>query len=272
MNEDLTYAGALLISGLASGFAGGLFGIGGGILRVPIFIYLFPFFGVAQDVTMHMAAGTSLAVAVPTTISGCWAQHKAGNMDWSFVRSWVPALLVGVLGGLVFQRYAPGHVLILIFAVVLLLQSLQMLVGRDKLHFGSEVPTGPIRWIIASVIGGLSVAIGISGGAFTTPTLVALSYPIHRALAVATATSLCVSSVGTVGSIWNGLPSTQLPKFSLGYVDLLAVAIMIPTVLIMAPLGVKLANRMSKEKLSRVFAIFMMLIAADMAFDFFDRH
>ena len=69
MEGDLVYAGALLLSGLASGFAGGLFGIGGGLLRVPLFLYLFPAFGVAPEVTMHLAAGTSLAVAVPGTIS-----------------------------------------------------------------------------------------------------------------------------------------------------------------------------------------------------------
>lgn len=271
MNDDLTYAGALLVSGLASGFAGGLFGIGGGLLRVPIFIYLLPTFGVAHDVTMHVAAGTSLAVAVPTTAAGCWAQHKAGNLEWSFVRSWVPALLVGVLGGLAVQRYAPGRILILVFAIVLFLQSLQMLSGGTRLHFASSVPSGLPRWLIAALIGALSVAIGISGGAFVTPTLSGFGYPIHRALAIATATSLAVSSLGTVGSIVNGIPSTDLPKFSLGYVDLLAVVIMIPAVLVTAPLGVRVANRTSQKKLTRVFAIFMILIAADMTFDFFNR-
>ncbi len=272
MAGDLIYAGALFVSGLASGFAGGLFGIGGGLLRVPLFLYLFPLFGVASDVTMHVAAGTSLAVAVPGTISACRAQHQAGNMDMSFVKSWVPALLVGVLVGLGVQRFAPSHALILVFAVVLFLQSLQMLIGRDKLHFASRVPMGPGRWVIAAFIGALSVALGISGGAFTTPTLVALSYPLRRALAVSTATALSVASVGAIGSVVNGFGNSQLPRFSLGYVDVLAVAVMVPAVLVTSPMGVRMASRMSKDLLSRIFAIFLMIVAADMAFDFFDRH
>lgn len=271
MNEDFIYAGALLASGLASGFAGGLFGIGGGLLRVPIFLYLFPAFGVAPEVTMHMAAGTSLAVAVPGTISACRAQHQSGNMDMEFVKSWVPALLVGVLVGLGVQRFAPSHALILVFAGVMFLQSLQMLIGRDRLHFASSVPTGPGRWCIASFIGALSVTLGISGGAFTTPTLVAMTYPLRRAIAVSTATALSVASVGTIGSVVNGLGNARLPQFSLGYVDLLAVVVMIPAVLLTSPMGVRAGNRMSKDMLSRIFAIFLMIIAADMAFDFFER-
>ncbi len=272
MTGDIVYAATLFASGLASGFAGGMFGIGGGLLRVPLFLYLFPAFGVAPEVTMHMAAGTSLAVAVPGTISACRTQHQSGNMDMSFVRSWVPALLVGVLVGLGVQRFAPSHVLILVFSVVLFLQSLQMLIGRDKLHFSSRVPTGPVRWLIAAFIGALSVALGISGGAFTTPTLVALTYPLRRALAVSTATALSVASVGAVGSVVNGYGNPDLPHFSLGYVDVLAVAVMIPAVLLTSPMGVRTANRMSKDLLSRIFAIFLMIVAADMAFDFFERH
>lgn len=271
MDGDIAYAGALLASGLASGFAGGLFGIGGGLLRVPIFLYLFPVFGVAPEVTMHMAAGTSLAVAVPGTISACRAQHQSGNMDIDFVRSWVPALLIGVMAGLGIQRVAPGHVLVLVFACVMFLQSLQMLIGRDKLHFSSSVPTGIGRWSIAAFIGALSVTLGISGGAFTTPTLVAMTYPLRKAIAVSTATALSVASVGAVGSLVNGFGSNNLPKFSIGYIDVLAVAVMTPAVLLTSPMGVRVGNRMSKDLLTRIFAIFLMIIAADMAFDFFDR-
>lgn len=265
------YAGCLVAAGLASGFAGGLFGVGGGILRVPIFLYLFPAFGVAPEVTMHLAAGTSLAVAVPSMLSACRTQYESGNMDMEFVKSWVPAILVGVLIGLGVQRYAPGHILILIFAVVLFLQAIQMWVGREKLHFGNHVPTGAGRWSIAAFIGALSVALGISGGAFTTPTLVGLAYPLRKAIAVSSATALSVSSVGAIGSVVNGLGVSDLPHFSLGYVDVLAVAVMVPTVMFTAPIGVRTGNRLSHDVLSKSFAVFMLFISADMAFDFFER-
>ena len=112
---------------------------------------------------------------------------------------------------------------------------------------------------------------GVSGGAFTTPTLVAMSYPLRGALATATATALVASVIGAVGSIFNGLGYPDLPRFSLGYVNLLAVVVMLPGVLLMAPMGVKTANHMSKARLTKALAIFLMAVAADMTFDFFER-
>jgi uncharacterized membrane protein YfcA len=63
--------GAFALVGLASGFASGLFGIGGGIVRIPIFIYLLPLFGVAHPVLMHVAVGTSMALVLGSARRGC---------------------------------------------------------------------------------------------------------------------------------------------------------------------------------------------------------
>jgi len=132
--EIAIYAASLLAAGAASGFASGLFGIGGGVLRIPIFLYLFPLFGVAQGVTMHVAAGTSLAIAIPSSAMACYAQFKAGKLDLRFLRVWLPALGLGVLAGVATARLAPGHVLEAVFAVVVMLAGLQMLFAGERLR------------------------------------------------------------------------------------------------------------------------------------------
>ena len=119
MSNELPYAAALVIAGVTSGYASGLFGIGGGILRVPILLYLFASFGVGNELTMHLAAGTSLAVAVPGTIAASRAQYRSGNMDMAFLKTWIPALILGVGVGLLAQRYAPGRMLMLVFTGLL---------------------------------------------------------------------------------------------------------------------------------------------------------
>src|SRR5262249_36865528 len=60
---------AFALVGLASGFVSGLFGVGGGIVRIPIFVYLLPLFGVAHPVMMHVAVGTSVALVIPSAIA-----------------------------------------------------------------------------------------------------------------------------------------------------------------------------------------------------------
>jgi uncharacterized membrane protein YfcA len=261
----LLYVSALMAAGLASGFAGGLFGIGGGILRVPIFLYLFPFFGVHPSVVMHMAAGTSLALAVPTALVSADRHRREGNLDSAFLRTWIPALLAGVLVGTVAARVAPGHALAGAFAVVLFLVAVEMILAPDDFHLAEHVPTGPGRWVLASAIGGLSTLLGLSGGAFTTPILVTCRYPMHRAIAVSAASATMIAVLGTVGAIVNGADIPGRPAYSVGYVDLQAVVALLPTVAVTAPLGVRVAARLDAARLRRVFGVFLAFVATDMA-------
>ena len=110
----------------------------------------------------------------------------------------------------------------------------------------------------------ISVLMGISGGTLTTPLLTAYRYPIHKCIALATAGGLFISTIGASGSLINGLGNKSLPEYTIGYIDIIAVAIMLPTVMIAAPFGVKLANYLSKDRLKKVFAVFMIIVAFDM--------
>ncbi len=70
--------GVFALVGLGSGFVSGLFGIGGGIVRIPLFVYLLPLFGVAQSVMMHVAVGTSMALVLPAR-----SLRPASNSRWA---------------------------------------------------------------------------------------------------------------------------------------------------------------------------------------------
>lgn len=265
----ITYALSLLAAGFLSGFASGLFGVGGGIVRVPLFIFLFPIFGVQASVVMHMAAGTSLTLAIPSSLSASREQYRAGNLDIGFLRTWVPALVLGVLLGLIIMRYVSGRFLLQVFAFVILAVSIQMFFTTKDFKLTEDVPGGALRSIMAFIIGCLSTMMGLTGGSFTTPTLTAFGYSIHRSIAVATAGGFFISIVGSAGSIINGLNIAGRPAFSLGYVDLTAVLVMAPAVLFSAPYGVKMANRLSQDMLRRVFAVFLFIVSMDMIYDLY---
>ena len=57
MDGIVERVGVFALVGLSSGFVAGLFGIGGGIVRIPLFVYLLPLFGVPHPVMMHLAVG-----------------------------------------------------------------------------------------------------------------------------------------------------------------------------------------------------------------------
>lgn len=263
------YALILFAAGIASGFASGLFGVGGGIVRIPIFLVLFPVFGVDPSVVMHLAAGTSLALAVPSAVTASRAQYKAGNLDIGFLRSWVPPLVVGVFAGLIIVRHVSGRSLEGVFAFVVLLIAVQMLLTADKFKLMKDFPGRFIKSATAFVIGTLSTLIGITGGTFTTPSLMAFGYSIHRSIAVATASGFFISTIGALGWVINGSGVPGRPAFSLGYLDLTALLVMTPAVMATAPLGVRLAIRLSQHKLKRVFALFLFIVAFDMLYHVF---
>ena len=68
LNELAVLAGVLLAAGLASGILAGLLGIGGGSIVVPVLYDAFLALGVSEDVCLHLAVGTSLAIIIPTSI------------------------------------------------------------------------------------------------------------------------------------------------------------------------------------------------------------
>lgn len=265
------YLGALLLAGIASGFAGGFFGIGGGLLRVPIFLYLFPAFSVTEEHVFSLAAGTSLALAIPTCLSSTWRQRKEENLDKELLKAWLPALVVGVVVGLVISKFSSGVVLRFFFVAVLVIQAVYFLIPNSP-KISDHLPSRLGIAAISSGIGTLSVMLGLSGGLFTTPTLVAFGQSIHRALATASAGGLLISIVATVGMVINGIGAGGTTSYALGYVDLPALGLMAPAVLLFAPLGVRLANRLPARRLELVFGCLLVVLAADMLREALERY
>ncbi len=259
-----TYVLCLALAGLTSGFASGLFGIGGGALRVPIFVQLFPIFESEPAQAMHMAVGTSLALAIPAGITSARKQQQAGNLDEALLRTWIPALLVGVLIGLVISRFVAGSTLTAIFGVGMGAVGLEMILLSKNAKLRDQLPGHPILELIATSIATLSTLIGVTGGAFTTPVLTLFGIRIHRAIATAAAGSAAIAVVGTIGCIVNGWGVAGRPTWSLGYIDLVAFAVVLPTVVLSAPWGVALANRSSESRLRKTFGVFLVVISADM--------
>ena len=270
-SSSFVYYGALVAAGLTSGFAGGLFGIGGGLLRVPIFLYLFPAFGVVSAMVFHMAAGTSLALAVPTSIASAWRQHRSNNLDLSFLKTWIPALVVGVGLGIAASTVSPTQVLKGLFLGLLVFMALYVALPARPVVF-QRVPGGLLRGLMATIIGGVSTLLGLSGGVLTTPVLVACGTVIQRAVAISSAGSLAISIVAAAGMIWTGAGVPDRMPYSLGFVDMPAFAIMTPLVMLSAPLGVRVANRISARKLEIFFTALLLALAGDMAWDLVSGH
>ncbi|UOE42798.1 sulfite exporter TauE/SafE family protein [Agromyces larvae] len=118
---------ALIAFGLFVGIASGLFGIGGGVLMVPVFIGVF---GMGDLI----AKGTSLLVMIPTSISGTIANLRARLVEWQQGLSVGLAAVVGSFGGVAVSFALPPAVATWLFAGLLAFTIVQMTVRAIRLQ------------------------------------------------------------------------------------------------------------------------------------------
>jgi uncharacterized membrane protein YfcA len=135
---------------------------------------------------------------------------------------------------------------------------------KDRMVIAQAAPGGAARLGMASVVGCLAALTGTRGGTLTTPILQAFSVRLEGAIATASATGLVTGTVATIGAIVEGWHAPNLPTYSLGYVDLAIFAAMLPTILIAAPIGVRVGHRMNEGWLRRIYTVLLFILAIDM--------
>ncbi|WP_300650710.1 sulfite exporter TauE/SafE family protein [Hydrogenophaga sp.] len=260
----LGLATALLATGLVAGVLAGLLGVGGGIVIVPVLYHLFTLLGVDESVRMHAAVGTSLATIIPTSILSSRSHRKRGSLDMSLIKRLMPSVVVGVIVGSVASRFLSGASLTAVFASIALLVALNMALKRDGVAVANGLPGTAGTALLGGGIGGVSTLMGIGGGTLSVPILNALRVPMHTAVGTGAMLGMVISFPGALAFILNGLDVPNRPPLSLGYVNLLGFALIVPATLATAGWGAKLAHAINAQRLRQVFAAFLALTAARM--------
>nr|WP_284706780.1 sulfite exporter TauE/SafE family protein [Neorhizobium tomejilense] len=253
---------ALLAGGAVAGILAGMFGIGGGAILVPIFFHVFGLLGVPEDVRMQLALGTSLAIIVPTSIRSYMAHRQRGAVDTDLLKGWIVAVPLGTLVATVIAAKATSAELQLIFAVIALVLAFRMIFNRASWKLGDDLPGNPVKFLVGTGIGILSGLMGIGGGILNNTFMTLYGRSIHQGVATSSGVGVLISLPGLAGYLWGGWGRPGLPPFSTGYINWLAVALLIPITLYMAPIGARLAHVMSKRQLEIGFGIFLIVISA----------
>ncbi len=259
MEEWLVLGLAMLATGCVAGVLAGLFGIGGGVVIVPVLEAVLGFFGVDAAIRMHVAVGTSLATIIPTSISSARAHYRRESVDVDIVRRWAVFVLIGALLGAWIASQVHSRVLALVFATLALLVAIKMVFFAESRKLTRDVPRGPHVALIPTSIGCFSSMMGIGGGTFSVMTLTMFNEPIHRAVGTAALFGLVISLPGTIGFVIAGWGDARLPPGSIGYVSLIGLACIAPTTVLAAPLGARVAHAFTARRLSMLFGAFLVL-------------
>ncbi len=259
----------MVITAFPVGFVAGLFGIGGGLITVPFLYYIFSLLGIDQQFLMHLAVGTSFAIIIPTSIVSVLTHHKFKAVDFEIVKNYGIFVILGVILGTFFAATLNTKSLILFFVIVILFLSIYLLLLKEK-EKNTLIPIRfHIKIILGIIVGFISAPMGIGGAIMNVPILKFFGYSINRAIGSAAAIGFLIATFGAAGFLISGrYLNTNLP-LSIGFLNIPAFLIFIPITTFMARIGARTVHKIDKNKISKIFGIFLLLVACKFLYEYF---
>ena len=259
----------MIITAIPAGFAAGLFGIGGGLITVPILFYIFNSAGINPSYLMHLAVGTSFAIIIPTSTVSVMTHHQHDAVDFSVVKDYGVFVISGVILGTIFAASLKTKPLILFFTIVVYILAFYLLFLKEK-EEKIEIRMGLLAKGISGIISGfISAPMGIGGAVMNVPILKFFGYPINKAIGSAAAIGFVIALFGALGFLISGSYLNVNLPLSFGFLNLPAFLIFFPITTFMARLGAKASHRVNKKKMTKYFGIFLIFIATRFLYEYF---
>ncbi len=250
-----------LALGAFVGFLAGLFGIGGGFTIVPVLVETFEHQGFATTHVLPLAIGTSAATIVFTAFSSARAHHKRGAVDWPIVRAFAPGLVAGSLLGPQIASALPTRVLAAVVGSIIWISAARMLWARPQ-ALTRPRPGLALMAAAGSLIGLVAGMAGVGGAFLAVPMMTRWGVKIHTAVATSAAIGWPIAVASTIGFMFAGWGSSDLPPWSLGYVYLPALAAIAVMSISLAPLGARVAHAWPVARLRKGFALLLLVLGA----------
>ncbi|MEM7026736.1 MAG: sulfite exporter TauE/SafE family protein [Pseudomonadota bacterium] len=254
-----------LVGGIFAGLIGGMLGLGGGIIIVPLLHYIFVTQAFPESSLMQVAITTSLATVIITSLSATWIHHKKQAVIWSTVSHLAPGMLLGAALGAMLADSINSDILRIFFGIFEILVAIQ--IGFDlRPESRLDLPGKGGLLLSGSGIGFLSTLLGIGGGTITVPFLHFCRVPMQNAVAVSAACGIPIAVAGCVALLLSGLDNSDLPSYTIGYLYWPAALLIIFMTIIFAPIGAKLTHYLPVKILKRCFSAILFFVGLQMLF------
>ena len=252
----------MALTAIPVGFVAGLFGIGGGLITVPFLYYIFNSAGIDQQYLMHLAVGTSFAIIIPTSTVSVLTHHKFKAVDFDIVKSYGIFVVLGVIIGTIFAASLKTKSLVLFFSIVIFFLGIYLLFLKEKEVSVIVKIKLHLKIILGFIVGFISAPMGIGGAIMNVPILKFFGYSINKAIGSAAAIGFLIALFGAFGFLVSGsYLKTNLPM-SIGFLNIPAFLIFIPITTFMARIGARTVHKIDKNKISKYFAVFLLIIAS----------
>ena len=249
--------------GACAGLLAGLLGVGGGIVIVPMLVFVFTWQKLPAPYIQHLALGTSLATIVFTSFSSVRAHHAHRAVNWQVFRRITPGIVAGTLFGSWIAAQLSTPFLKIFFITFTYFVAAQMILDI-KPKPSRQLPGFAGFSVIGGGIGIISSLVGIGGGSMSVPFLAWCNVKMHNAIGTSSAIGFPIALSGAVGYLVNGLTVQGLPAYSAGFIYLPALTGIAAASFCTAPLGARLAHRLPVSRLKKIFALLLLIIGTKM--------
>jgi len=268
-NQIIFILTVMTASAVVTGFMAGFFGIGGGLIMVPILFYLFSFAGIEQTFVMHLALGTSFSIIIPTSIISTMTHMKFKAVDFNIVKTFGVFVAIGVVFGTVFAVSLKTSSLVLFFSIMTMLFSIYFLTTKEEINPKPRKINLIYRVICGFLSGFLSAPMGIAGGVINTPVLKMFGYPIKVAIGCSAAVGFIIALIGAIGFAASGSYLNINVPFSLGFINIPTFLIFVPITMFMAKIGAKTVHKFDKRLIGKLFGIYLFIVSCKLFYDYF---
>ena len=268
-NQIIFIITAMTVSAVITGFMAGFFGLGGGLIMVPILFYLFNFSGIEEAFIMHLALGTSFSIIIPTSIISTMTHMKFKAVDFNIVKTFGVFVSIGVVFGTIFAVSLKTSSLVLFFSVMTMIFSLYFLTVKEKVNPKPRKINLIYRVVCGFSSGFLSAPMGIAGGVINTPILKMFGYPIKVAIGCSAAVGFIIALIGAIGFAVSGNYLNINIPLSLGFVNIPTFLIFVPITMFMAKIGAKSVHKFDKRLIGKLFGTYLFIISCKLFYDYF---
>jgi len=268
-NQIIFIISVMTISAIVVGFMAGLFGIGGGLIMVPVLFYVFSFAGIDQKIVMHLAIGTSFAIIIPNSIMSTIIHMKFKAVDFNLVKTLGAFVIIGVLLGTIFAVNLKTSSLVLFFSIMTMIFAIYFLIEKEKINPSPKKIYLIYRVIAGFLSGFLSAPMGIGGGVFNTPIFKIFGYPINIAIGSSAAIGFLISITGAIGFVISGSYFNTDVPFSLGFVNIPAFLIFVPITTFMAKIGAETIHKIDKKLIGKLFGVYLFIVSCKLFYEYF---
>jgi len=267
-NQIIFILTIMVLSAVVVGFMAGFFGIGGGLIMVPILFYIFNFVGIEQSFVMHMAIGTSFLIIIPNSIISTITHMKFKAVDFSIVKTFGFFVIIGVVFGTIFAVSLKTSSLVLFFSIMTMIFAIYFLIEKEKINLTPRKINLIYRVIFGFLSGFLSAPMGIGGGVFNTPIFKMFGYPINIAIGSSAAIGFLISLIGAMGFVTSGSYLNINAPLSLGFVNIPAFLIFVPITTYMAKIGAESVHKFNKRLIGKFFGIYLFIVACGLFLEY----